>query len=118
MKGQFRHNAATLRPLQLLYFFPDDERNRALLEGKITGTIRTKPVLDLGDVFLAEPLGCCFQIRERSRESVKEIVDRHYKDMGYETREEALADWRRFHPYIGDRLNYPAWYYKFQGVRP
>ena len=116
-RGSFRRIAAEDRPLHLLYFFPDDERNRALIEGEITGTIRTKPVLNLGDVFLAEPLGCYFQIRSRHRESVGEIIDRHHKDMGYETREEALADWVRFHPNVGHRLDYPAWYYRFEGVR-
>ncbi len=97
-------------------FLPDESRDRALLDGSITATIRPKRLGYPGDTFLIFHLGMYCEIDAVRVLPLGVAALRHYRACGYTSRVAMLADYQRMHPYVGQQLTRNVFVYYFHKI--
>lgn len=96
-----------------LPFHPDLRRDRLLLNGQITTTIRSKATAHSGDIFLIYHLGLYCQIAEGHALPLAKAAALHYAACGFDSPAGFLEDWQQVHPFIGKQMTRRVFVYKF-----
>jgi hypothetical protein len=78
--------------------------------------MRTKLTLKRGDTFYAGQTGLLCRITSVSKLSVAQALT-HYRELGFASHEEAFIQWQQLHPFIGKRLHYKVFFYRFEVVQ-
>ena len=108
---------AAAQPRRLpLPFHPDPHRDRLLLSGHITSTIRSRRVAWPSDVFLIYHLGLYCQIEEVHALPLARAAALHYATSGFDSPSDLLEDWQQVHPFIGKQMTRRVFVYKFHQI--
>jgi len=99
-------------------FTPDDARDRALLRGEVTATVRPAPMGEVGDDFSVYHLGLQCRITRVSSMTLKDLADGYWKQMGYASPAAVLRHWAELHPRLGGHLQRTVWVHEFVSFVP
>ena len=96
-----------------LVFIPMRPNNvKSILAGKKTATSRTKIFGWPGDYFMIKD--SYYQITRLNKKTLGEIAMNHFKDEGFNSTEEFIAEWEQIHPYKGFDASWEVYYHEFE----